>query len=153
MNAVATSESTTARYPKMGRRENVETSVETIPVPGRKMMYTSGWPKNQKRCWKRSGSPRCSTSKKCVWTRRSRMSAVLASITEGIANKTMNDVTPCDHTNTGTRFNVIPGARILKAVVINETATASDATSVKVISWAHTSARLLGVYKLSDSGG
>ena len=53
----------------------------------------------------------------------------------------------------GMRFSVIPGARILNAVVINDTATASDATSVKVISWAHTSARLLGVYKLSDSGG
>ena len=73
------------------------------------------------------------------------MSAVLASITAGMAKSTMNEVTTCAHTKIGIRFSVIPGARSLKVVVISETATASDPTSVNVISCAQTSARLLGV--------
>ena len=28
-----------------------------MPKPGRIMMYTSGWPKNQNRCWNMIGSP------------------------------------------------------------------------------------------------
>jgi hypothetical protein len=38
MNAVETSERTTARYPNIRRCENVVMIVETIPVPGMKMM-------------------------------------------------------------------------------------------------------------------
>ena len=38
MNAVETSDRTTARYPNMCRRENVVMIVETMPVPGMKMM-------------------------------------------------------------------------------------------------------------------
>ena len=57
----------------------------------------------------------------------------------------MNEVTTCAHTKIGIRFSVIPGARSLSVVVISETATASDPTSVNVISCAQTSARLLGV--------
>ena len=73
------------------------------------------------------------------------MSDVLASITAGMANSTMNDVTTCAHTKIGIRFSVMPGARNLSAVVISDTATASEATSVNVMSCAQTSARLLGV--------
>ena len=73
------------------------------------------------------------------------MRHVLASMTEGMANSTMNDVTTCAHTKIGIRFNVMPGARSFSVVVISETATASEATSVKVISCAQTSTRLLGV--------
>ena len=69
------------------------------------------------------------------------MSAVLAIITAGMANMTMNDVTTCAHTKIGMRFSDIPGARILNAVVTIDTATASDATSVNVIICAHTSGR------------
>ena len=58
---------------------------------------------------------------------------------------TMNDVTTCAQTKMGMRFSVMPGARSLNTVVISDTATASDATSVNVISCAQTSARLLGV--------
>ena len=38
MNAVDTSASTTGRYPYIGRREKVVMIVETMPVPGMKMM-------------------------------------------------------------------------------------------------------------------
>ena len=72
------------------------------------------------------------------------MSAVLAIITAGIAKITMNDVTTCAQTKIGIRFSAMPGARSLNAVVMIDTATASDATSVNVIICAHTSGRLLG---------
>ena len=62
------------------------------------------------------------------------MSDVLATITAGIANSTMNDVMTCAHTKVGIRFSVIPGVRNFSAVVISDTATASEATSVNVIS-------------------
>ncbi len=70
---------------------------------------------------------------------------MLASIIAGIANSTMNAVTTCAQTKIGTRLSDIPGARILRAVTMISTDTASAATSVKVISCAHTSARLPGV--------
>ena len=61
-----------------------------------------------------------------------------------MANITMNDVTTCAHTKVGMRLSVIPGVRSLNTVVTMDTATASDATSVNVMSWAQTSARLDG---------
>ena len=81
------------------------------------------------------------------------MSSVLASITAGMAKSTMNDMTTCAQTKIGSRFRVMPGVRSFNTVVMIATATASDATSVNVISWAQTSARLLGVYSASASGG
>ena len=51
------------------------------------------------------------------------------------------------------RFSVIPGARSLKTVVMSDTAVASEATSVKGMSCAQTSARLLGANSVSASGG
>src|SRR3954471_8046808 len=80
------------------------------------------------------------------------MRAVLASITAGIAKITMNEVTTCAQTKIGTRLGDMPGARILNAVVMISTDTASAATSVNVMSCAHTSARLPGEYSGPDSG-
>jgi len=40
-----------------GLREKVETIWLIMPKPGRIRMYTSGWPKNQNRCWNSTGSP------------------------------------------------------------------------------------------------
>ena len=54
---------------------------------------------------------------------------LLAAMTEGIANTTMNEVTSCAQTKTGMRFSDMPGARCLKIVVISCTATASEARS------------------------
>ncbi len=70
------------------------------------------------------------------------MSAVLATMIAGMAKMTMNDVTTMPQTNTGTRFNDMPGARILKEVTMISTATAIAETSVNVIICAHTSDRL-----------
>src|SRR5438132_8946858 len=117
-------------YPKVGRRENVVTIVATRPVAGMKMMYTPGCAKNQKRCCQSSASPLWFGSKKWVFTSRSRINAVLAIITAGMAKITMKEITTSDQTKIGTRLSDIPGVRILKAVVMTDTATARLLTSV-----------------------
>jgi hypothetical protein len=47
---IAIVEKTTAAYPKSGLLENTGMTIETMPMAGRIKIYTSGWPKNQKRC-------------------------------------------------------------------------------------------------------
>ena len=44
-------------YPKIDLRADVARTSDTIPNAGTITTYTSGWPKNQNKCWKRSGSP------------------------------------------------------------------------------------------------
>src|SRR5215471_14768700 len=44
-NPIEAIESTMAMYPKMGLRENVEMTSETMPIGPRIKMYTSGCPK------------------------------------------------------------------------------------------------------------
>jgi hypothetical protein len=79
--------------------------------------------------------------------------AVLASITAGIANSTMNCVTSIAQTNSGMRLSVMPGARILNTVVMMTIASSSADSSVKVIIWAQKSMRLPGEYSGPASGG
>ena len=43
--------------PKSGLREKTGTTSLIMPKAGRMRMYTSGWPKNQKRCCQMMGSP------------------------------------------------------------------------------------------------
>ena len=40
----------TTAYPNSGLRENTGSVSETMPMPGKIRMYTSGWPNSQKRC-------------------------------------------------------------------------------------------------------
>jgi hypothetical protein len=82
------------------------------------MMYTSGCPKNQNRCWNRRGSPPPLGVKKVVPKLRSVSSMVMAPASTGIASRIRNTVTSCDHTNNGILCIVMPGARILKIVVM-----------------------------------
>ena len=58
--------------PKIGLRENTGMTSEMMPNAGRIRMYTSGWPKNQKRCCQRIGSPPPCGSKKLVPNWRSK---------------------------------------------------------------------------------
>src|ERR1044071_4080015 len=44
-------------YPKIGFRDPLAMMSDTKPIAGRIRMYTSGWPKNQKRCCQSSGCP------------------------------------------------------------------------------------------------
>src|SRR6476646_6372090 len=57
MKPMAMTDNTTTEYPNSGLREKTGSTSETMPMPGRMRMYTSGWPNNQNRCWYRSGSP------------------------------------------------------------------------------------------------
>lgn len=82
-------------------------------------MYTSGCPKNQKRCWNRIGSPPPAGSKKVVLIFRSVKSIVIAPASTGKDKSNKNVVTKTDQTNKGNRSKEIPGARILIIVVIN----------------------------------
>ena len=50
-------DATIARYPKMGLRALVASTSEVIPSAGNKTIYTSGCPKNQKRCSNNTGDP------------------------------------------------------------------------------------------------
>src|SRR4051794_31276618 len=119
-----------------------------------KMMYTSGWPKNQKTCWYSSGSPPSHGFTKCVPMVRSFSSmTLLETITAGIANSTINDWSNMLQQYTGIRFNDMPGARILMMVAMISVATHSAEISVNVIICAQKSTRLPGEYCGPESGG
>ena len=90
----------------------------TMPKPGRIRMYTSGWPKNQNRCWNSTGSPPPSAEKKVVPKLRSVSSMVIAPASTGSDSSSRNTVTRIDHTNSGILCRVMPGARMLKMVVM-----------------------------------
>ena len=64
-------------------------------------MYTSGWPKNQKRCWYRIGSPPPAGSKKVVFRFRSVNSIVIPAARTGSDSRSSTAVTKTDHTNRG----------------------------------------------------
>ena len=90
----------------------------TMPKAGRIMMYTSGWPKNQKRCKNRIGSPPPSGRKKAVPKLRSVSNIVIAPARTGRESTSRNAVMSIAQRNSGMRCMVIPGARMLKIVVM-----------------------------------
>ena len=61
----------------------------TTPKNGKATMYTSGWPKNQNRCWYRIGRAAALGSKKWVPKRRSASSMTSAPVSTGNATSTM----------------------------------------------------------------
>src|SRR5229473_1678316 len=89
-----------------------------MPNAGRIRMYTSGWPKNQNRCWNSTGSPPPSAEKNVVPKLRSVSSMVMAPASTGSDSSSRNTVTRIDHTNSGILCRVMPGARMLKIVVM-----------------------------------
>ena len=89
-------------------------------------MYTSGWPKIQKRCWYRIGSPPAAALKKFAGKLRSMYTWISAAVTGGIANSVRNATTSIIHTNTGMRISVMPGARMLSVVTMKFTAVATE---------------------------
>jgi len=91
---------------------------ETIPNPGRMRIYTSGWPKNQNKCWYRIGSPPPAGSKNEVLILRSVKSIVMAPAKTGRARSNRIAVNRTDHTNKGIWSHVIPVVRMLIIVVI-----------------------------------
>jgi len=65
-------------------RANTGTIWLTMPNAGRIMMYTSGWPKNQKMCWYITGSPPPAALKNEVPKWRSVSVIVMAPASTGI---------------------------------------------------------------------
>src|SRR5215469_14956466 len=104
-----------------------------MPNAGRIRMYTSGWPKNQNRCWNSTGSPPPSAEKKVVPKLRSVSSMVIAPASTGSDNRSRNTVTRIDHTNSGILCRVMPGARMLKMVVMKLMAPKIDDAPAKWI--------------------
>src|ERR1700739_1621856 len=89
-----------------------------MPNAGRIRMYTSGWPKKQNRGWNSHGPPPWSAEKNVVPKLRSVSSMVMAPASTGSDNSSRNTVTRIDHTNSGILCRYMPGARMLKMVVM-----------------------------------
>ena len=81
-------------------------------------MYTSGWPKNQKRCCQRRGSPPPEGSNQCVPSVRSKRSIAHADVRMGRARRRRMAVMKSDQITSGSRKSVMPGARMLTMVVM-----------------------------------
>jgi hypothetical protein len=81
-------------------------------------MYTSGCPKNQKRCWYNIGSPPPAASKNDVLKFLSVNSIVIAPAKTGSDNNNKTAVTNTAHPNKASLCNLIPALLILSIVVI-----------------------------------
>jgi len=102
-----------------------------MPNPGKIKIHTSGWPKNQNKCWYKIGSPPPAGSKNEVFKLRSVSSIVIAPATTGRDRRSKIVVITTDQTNKGVRSNVIPVDRILTIVVIKLIAPKIDDTPAK----------------------
>src|ERR1043166_981352 len=98
--------------------ENVAMSSLMTPIAGSTSTYTSGWPKNQNKCWKRMGSPPKAGSKKPKCRKRSSISRTIVMAMTGIARMKMMLVAYRDHRKRGRRDQVSPGARIVWIVTM-----------------------------------
>jgi hypothetical protein len=81
-------------------------------------IYTSGCPKNQNRCWYRTGSPPPDGSKNEVFIFRSVRSIVIAPANTGSDRRRRMAVIFTDHTNRGTDSKFIPLGRMFITVVM-----------------------------------
>lgn len=104
---------------------------EIIPKPGRIRIYTSGCPKNQKRCWYRIGSPPPAGSKKVVFKFRSVKSIVMPAARTGRDNNRRTAVISTAQTNRGVWYCEIAGGFILIIVVIKLIAPKIEDTPAK----------------------
>lgn len=69
------------------------TACLTNPNPGRIKIYTSGWPKNQNKCWNKIGSPPPKGSKNEVFKFRSNKSIVIPPASTGSLSTSKKAVT------------------------------------------------------------
>lgn len=88
------------------------------PKPGMIKMYTSGCPKNQKRCWYKIGSPPPATSKKLVLKFLSVNTIVIAAASTGKDNSNNTAVITTAHPNKASLCSLIPGLLMLSMVVM-----------------------------------
>jgi len=91
---------------------------EIIPNPGRIRIYTSGWPKNQNKCWYKMGSPPPVGSKKDVLKFRSVSNIVMAPARTGNDRSRRTAVISTDQTNSGIESRFIEDDRMFMMVVM-----------------------------------
>jgi hypothetical protein len=68
----------------MGFREKTGITSDAIAKPGTMRTYTSGWPKNQKKCCQSTADPPAWVSKKCALRKRSSSSMICAAESGGM---------------------------------------------------------------------
>lgn len=91
---------------------------EITPNPGIIKIYTSGWPKNQNKCWYKMGSPPPAGSKNDLLKFRSVNSIVIAPARTGRDNKSKIVVTNIAQMNSGICSYFRYGCFMLMIVVI-----------------------------------
>ncbi len=98
------------------------------------------------------GSPPPAGSKKWVPKLRSVSSMVIAPARTGSDSSSRNTVTRIDHTNSGMRCRVMPGARMLKMVVMKLIAPRIELAPAR---WIDRMAQSIAgpVWPMVDSGG
>ncbi|RPK52301.1 hypothetical protein EES39_02015 [Streptomyces sp. ADI92-24] len=138
-------------YPNIGFRLNTGITSETIPKKGKAMMYTSGWPKNQKRCC-HSNAPPLAASNTCAPNFRSASSAKSAAARTGKASRTRTPVSRTFQTKIGMRNIVMPGARMQMIVVMKLTEPRIVPNPEKARPMIHISAPTPGERTASESG-
>ena len=84
----------------------------------RLIYFTSGCPKNQKRCWNNIGSPPPATSKNDVLKFLSVNTIVIPPANTGKDNKSNTAVITTAHPNKANLCNLIPGVLMFTIVVI-----------------------------------
>ena len=94
-------------------------------------MYTSGWPKNQNRCWYKIGSPPPPLSKNVVLRLRSVSSMVMAPANTGNDKRRRMAVKMTDHGNKGILSDFCFLRRILIIVAMKLAAPKIDLAPAK----------------------
>lgn len=79
------------------------------PERGRTMMYTSGWPNNQKRCCQSSGSAPSATEKNVASKFRWKSNRNSATVITGTAKRSRNCTTIAIQVKIGIRIRLCPG--------------------------------------------
>jgi hypothetical protein len=118
---------------------------EIIPNPGKIKMYTSGWPKNQNKCWYKIGSPPPVGSKNEVLKLRSVNNIVMAPAKTGKESNKRTAVIKTDHTKSGIESRLLVDDRMFMIVVIKLMAPKIDeaparcslkiAKSTEILEW------------------
>lgn len=104
---------------------------EIVPNAGRIRIYTSGWPKNQNKCWYSTGSPPPAGSKNDVFRFRSVRSIVIAPAKTGSDKSNRITVKNTAHVNSGIRSRRSPFVRIFSTVEMKFTAPRIDEAPAK----------------------
>jgi hypothetical protein len=116
------------------KREYLKLDIEAIPaysVIMRLINFTSGCPKNQKRCWNKIGSPPPAVSKNDVLKFLSVKTIVIPPAKTGNDNNNNTAVMITAHPNKVNLCNLIPGVLIFIIVVMKLIAPRSELTPAK----------------------